>query len=145
MTALNVVTVDSVAELRTQAAHQALLIKSSAGVEIVKGCSAWVSFTGAGIVTIQDSFNVTAVTDNGTGDYTIAFLNTMNTADYSLSGTAQNADLSTTVLEVLQLPQVSPSGKLAESCQVNSAYFNSAVNRTLHDATYINASFIGGI
>jgi len=36
-------------------------------------CKAWVNFTGTGTPTIQGSYNVTSITDNGTGDYTINF------------------------------------------------------------------------
>jgi hypothetical protein len=32
---------------------------------------AWVNFNGFGVITIRDSYNVTSITDNGIGDYTI--------------------------------------------------------------------------
>ena len=34
---------------------------------------AWVSFVGTGTVTIRDSYNVSSITDNATGDFTINF------------------------------------------------------------------------
>jgi hypothetical protein len=34
---------------------------------------AWVNFNGTGTVAIRASFNVTSITDNGTGDYTVNF------------------------------------------------------------------------
>ena len=34
---------------------------------------AWITFNGAGTLAIHSSFNVSSVTDNGTGDYTINF------------------------------------------------------------------------
>ncbi len=34
---------------------------------------AWVNFNGTGTVTILASFNVSSITDNGTGDYTVNF------------------------------------------------------------------------
>jgi uncharacterized protein (AIM24 family) len=37
------------------------------------GCRAWVNFNGTGTVAIRDDGNVTSITDNGTGDYTINF------------------------------------------------------------------------
>ena len=51
---------------------------------------AWVSFNGTGTVAIRDSFNVTSITDNGTGDYTVNFTNAMASADYALAGAAGN-------------------------------------------------------
>lgn len=44
---------------------------------------AWVIFDGKGTVTILDSYNITSITDNGTGDYTVNFTNAMADANYS--------------------------------------------------------------
>jgi hypothetical protein len=49
------------------------------------GCRAWVNFNGTGTVAIRASGNVTSITDNGTGDYTVNFTNAMPDANYSLS------------------------------------------------------------
>ncbi len=35
------------------------------------GCRAWVNFNGTGTVAIRGSGNVSSITDNGTGDYTV--------------------------------------------------------------------------
>ena len=40
--------------------------------------------------TLLDSFNMTSVTDNGTGDYTPTFANDFNNELYSLTSTAQH-------------------------------------------------------
>ena len=45
----------------------------------------WVEFTGTGTVTIRKSFNVSSITDNGTGDYTVNFTTAFSTADYSFA------------------------------------------------------------
>jgi hypothetical protein len=47
------------------------------------GCRAWVNFNGTGTVAIRASGNVTSITDNGTGAYTINFTNAMPDANYS--------------------------------------------------------------
>ena len=44
---------------------------------------AWVNFNGTGTVAIRASGNVTSITDNGTGDYTVNFTNAMTDANYS--------------------------------------------------------------
>ena len=46
---------------------------------------AWVNFTGQGTVSINGSFNVSSITDNGTGDYTVNFTNNMPNANYSFT------------------------------------------------------------
>jgi len=45
---------------------------------------AWVNFNGSGTVAINDSFNVTSITDNEIGDYTVNFTNAMNNGDYAV-------------------------------------------------------------
>ena len=45
---------------------------------------AWVSFNGTGTVAIEDSFNVTSITDNGVGDYTVSFTTNMADTNYAV-------------------------------------------------------------
>ena len=47
----------------------------------------WVNFNGTGTIAARDSFNVSGLVDNGTGDYTINFSVSMSNANYSPSGT----------------------------------------------------------
>jgi hypothetical protein len=52
------------------------------------GCRAWVNFNGTGTVAIRASGNVTSITDNGVGDYTVNFTTAMPDANYALVGSA---------------------------------------------------------
>jgi hypothetical protein len=47
------------------------------------GCRAWVNFNGTGTVAIRASGNVSSITDNGVGDYTVNFTTAMPDANYS--------------------------------------------------------------
>ena len=47
------------------------------------GCRAWVNFNGTGTVAIRASGNVSSITDNGTGDYTVNFTTTLVDANYT--------------------------------------------------------------
>jgi hypothetical protein len=58
-------------------------IQNSSAVEIGTFCRAWVNFNGTGTVAIRASFNVTSITDNGTGDYTVNFTTAMSDANYA--------------------------------------------------------------
>ena len=51
------------------------------------GCRAWVSFNGTGTVAINDSANVTSITDGGVGIYTVNFTTNMPDANYSCVAT----------------------------------------------------------
>jgi len=48
---------------------------------------AWVNIDGTGTIASRDSFNVSGLVDNGTGDYTINFSVSMSDTNYSPSGT----------------------------------------------------------
>jgi hypothetical protein len=52
------------------------------------GCRAWVNFNGTGTVAIRASGNVSSITDNGTGDYTVNFSTAMPDVNYSIVGSA---------------------------------------------------------
>jgi hypothetical protein len=47
------------------------------------GCRAWVNFDGSGTVAIRASGNVSSITDNGTGDFTVNFATAMSDANFS--------------------------------------------------------------
>jgi hypothetical protein len=49
---------------------------------------AWVNFNGTGTVAIRESGNVSSITDNGTGDYTVNFTTAMPDANYAVTGTS---------------------------------------------------------
>ena len=46
---------------------------------------AWVNFNGTGTVAIRDSMNVSSITDNGVGIYTVNFTTAMSNTDYSVA------------------------------------------------------------
>jgi hypothetical protein len=49
------------------------------------GVRAWVNFTGTGTVAILESGNVSSITDNGTGNYTVTFTNNMTDKNYAVN------------------------------------------------------------
>ena len=71
---------------------------SSTPAQIEQGrAKAWVNFNGTGTIAIRNSHNVSSITDDGTGKYTINFANAMANTNYcpvqwnsSASGTALN-------------------------------------------------------
>jgi hypothetical protein len=58
------------------------------GTAPIYPCRAWVNFNGTGTVAIRGSGNVSSITDNGTGDYTINFTIAMTDANYAVCGSA---------------------------------------------------------
>lgn len=53
------------------------------GTAPIYPCRVWVNFNGTGTVAIRASGNVSSITDNATGDYTINFTTAMPDANYS--------------------------------------------------------------
>ena len=56
------------------------------GINGAQLAKAWVNFNGTGTVAIRDSYNVSSITDNGTGDYTINYGTALNNSNYAISG-----------------------------------------------------------
>ena len=97
------------------------------------GCRAWVNFDGTGTVSIRASGNVTSITDNGTGSYTVNLTNALPDANASAvacpafaafpsgwGGDVINSRvISTTQVEVLNLA----SGVARDIAIVNVAVF----------------------
>ena len=60
--------------------------QNSSGTEVGRMCRAWVNFNGTSTVAIRDQFNVSSITDNGTGLYTVNFTTAMPDANYIVTG-----------------------------------------------------------
>jgi hypothetical protein len=52
---------------------------------VAYGCRAWVNFNGTGTPAIRASGNVSSITDNGTGDYTVNFTTALPDANYAVT------------------------------------------------------------
>lgn len=72
------------------------------------GCRAWVNFNGTGTVAIRASGNVSSITDNGTGDYTVNFTTAMPDANYAVAFSG--------------MPVTSPSDTRAVTTTIYGAY-----------------------
>ena len=66
---------------------------------------AWVSFNGTGTVAILGSYNVSSITDNGVGDYTVNFTTAMPNTNYAAitSATLAHSDLGTKTVSSIQI------------------------------------------
>jgi hypothetical protein len=58
---------------------------NATGTAPIYACRAWVNFNGTGTVAIRASGNVSSITDNGTGDYTVNFTTAMPDANYGVT------------------------------------------------------------
>jgi hypothetical protein len=82
-------------------------------------CKAWVNFNGTGAVAIRSSYNVSSITDNGVGDYTVNFTTALADANFSIAGSA-TLNASTSAVPRILAP-VAASGFSASNCQIRTA------------------------
>lgn len=69
--------------VQSSTANTPVQFKDGNGTQVGTLCRAWVNFNGTGTVAIRASFNVSSITDNGTGDYTVNFTNALPDANYT--------------------------------------------------------------
>jgi hypothetical protein len=93
-------------------------------------CRAWVNFNGTGTVAIRASFNVSSITDNGVGDYTLNFTNAMPDVNYAFVGALIGTTASTLycprVLETSGNPTLQSTTQLRIYNAVSSSVFDVA-------------------
>lgn len=66
---------------------------STSATNCIQGSAkAWVNFNGTGTVAIRASYNVSSITDNGTGDYTVNFTNALPDANYCVASVCGLSD-----------------------------------------------------
>jgi hypothetical protein len=79
--------VSGIVSLNSASANTPIILQDSGSNS--NTCRAWVNFNGTGTVAIRASFNVSSITDNGTGDYTVNFTTAMPDANYSFQVSLQ--------------------------------------------------------
>jgi len=93
------------------------------------GCRAWVNFDGTGTPAIRASGNVSSITDNSTGNYTINFTTAMPDANYSAVGSVFDnavacfASWTTSSVTVYTRLIQGATGPVADYAYVNAAIF----------------------
>jgi len=88
-------------------------------------CRAWVNFNGQGTVAIRASGNVSSITDNGTGDYTVNFTTAMEDANYSPVVSMEGAFVNAGDYGVAPLRTVS-SGSVRFRCHIGNLNYSIA-------------------
>ena len=108
------------------------------GTEIGTLCRAFCNFNGTGTVAIRASFNVSSITDNGTGDYTVNFTTALPDINYSVnttcsSNSTNNFIVTTVFTNSSTGANVAPTTSAA---RINTGVFGVGT----FDPTYVNAS-----
>ncbi len=97
---------------------------------------AWSKLKGTGTISLYDSFNISSVADNGTGDYTHTMTSAMSDANYSHTFTAR------TYFAVFRDGQT----PTATTYRIGHIYNDGAGgNFGYSDGTYISANIVGDL
>ena len=113
-------------------------LTAAGGQQVVK---VWINFNGTGTVAIRDSYNVTSITDNATGDYTVTIATDFANINYSIASPsafiAAGAPQHHTVFN-----RINSSG--AESAPTVTAFrMTTSMDGVSTDAKYVYASAFG--
>jgi hypothetical protein len=81
-------------------------------------CRAWVNFNGAGTVAIRASYNVSSITDNGQGDFTINFATALVDANYCAVGSAGRGAAGDGPRQVATNAEADPT---TSACRINTS------------------------
>ena len=108
-------------------------LATTAFVRADNNVKAWVSFNGTGTVAINANYNVTSITDNGVGDYTVNFTSALADANYGVAGYTRNAGGAGAVT----LAAINTSGaQTTSACRFVTSYAAAGV-----DCVQVNAVF----
>ena len=77
---------------------------NASGSAPVYAARAWVNFNGTGTVAIRASGNVSSITDNGTGDYTVNMTTAMPDTNYSYIVSGKEDESNTSVFAAIANP-----------------------------------------
>ena len=96
-------------------------------------CKAWVKFNAvSGTPTINSSYNVTSLTDNGTGDVTVNFTTAMSNANYGMFGVCDVVVNSANDLRGFQIVSVAAG---------STRFKTVASSATIDDNEYVSVAF----
>ena len=94
---------------------------------------AWVNFNGTGTVSIRGSANITSITDNGTGNYTLNFTTALADANYAAAGFAAESSFSVAITV----------GNFGTLTQTTSAFrFNTTYGGSSYDCAQVHMTII---
>jgi hypothetical protein len=103
---------------------------------------AWVNFNGTGTVAIRASFNVSSITDNGSGSYTVNFTTALADANYTMSGSGRIGDgFDDANIGIASINRSSTGPYSTTSCAIRFAFPGIGANATFFDPDVASAVF----
>lgn len=127
-------TITGITSVASNATNTPVILQDSSSNSAT--CRAWVNFNGSGTPAIRADFNVTDITDNGTGNYDINFTNALPDADYAMTGTIRT-NATTSTGSIMVYPNATPTVNSIQVYTSNCA----ASSQSASDPAYVYAAF----
>ena len=96
----------------------------------------WSYLNGTGTIAGRDSLNIASYTDNGTGDYTHTFTNSMNNDDYCNTATARRSSSLKLYNNATALPTSSAASQICTGVEDTYTGESAADSEWLHIAVF---------
>jgi len=105
----------------------------------------WVNYNNSGTVAARDSFNISSLTDNATGDTSSSYTNSFSNVNYATASTCSLSDGSSTNLGNLGLiaPTRNAYGQTTGDVRMNHIYNTADANDSFFD-TQLNTIIFAG-
>jgi len=100
---------------------------------------AWINFNGTGTVAVRDSYNISSLTDNNTGLYTLSWSNSFANDDYSNAG--MSGQQSAAMINVSCT--IDTTAPTTSASQYNTMYENSGAGN--FDCTQVTIQVYGDL
>jgi hypothetical protein len=110
---------------------------STSATNPIKGSAkAWVQFDGVTTATIRASYNVSSITRNAAGDYTVNYTNAFADANYSFVGTSTSTGAIFTVV----VANTQPTGAIVAPTTTTTRFVTTNIASVVADVSYINVA-----
>jgi hypothetical protein len=101
-------------------------------------CKAWVNFNGTGAVAIRASYNVSSITDNGVGDYTVNLTTAAADTNYAAFAHTSRNPVAASTGDRLALVDMTLSSAAVIRCFCTTS--DTSSNSVLIDQSYVTVA-----
>jgi len=101
-------------------------------------CKAFVNFNGTSTVAIRASYNVSSITDNGTGDYTVNFTTALADANYAMTSSC-NQTMTSDASRAMSCAENTTTARTASLIRILCGFVENA-NSGVADPSFVSVA-----
>ena len=104
---------------------------------------AWINMNGDGTIANRDSFNISGITDNGTGDFTVTINNDFENANYSVA--SHGCRFHSNEGDFVIANYYSSAYSDGQTSSINRLFTSYASSQSAFDLHVISAQYLGDL